>query len=70
MKTSSNHSKKNNWQKIGQQIRSFFQSNPMNKIEGEEIDYYHQYVFPKSIERMEKVKNKSTLSQGSSRRKI
>lgn len=37
-------SSKKGWQNIGQQLRSFFKnSKPMMD---NEIDYYHQYIFP------------------------
>ncbi len=63
MQTLSNPSKKKGWQKIGQQIKSFFQASPTQKIKGEEIDYYHQYVFPRKIERIKRLKNNSNNSK-------
>ena len=70
MQNLSNVSKKNSWQKIIQQVKHFFQSDPNHSIKGEEIDYYHQYVFPKKIERMEQARNTPSLSKRNSRRKL
>ncbi|GEM_PF-4086729 len=68
MQTLSNPSGKKSWQRIGQQLKAFFQVNPTPSTKGEEIDYYHQYVFPRRIERMKRIKNKS--HQGISSKKL
>ena len=69
MEKLSNHPKKKGWQKLSQQIKSFFKSNPLDRIEGEEIDYYHQYVFPQKIKTMKQARYNSSRSPIISKRK-
>jgi len=57
-----NHSTKKNpvdfkqtsWQRITQKLKSLLSNNSDKKQPKQEIDYYHEYVFPKKIEIMQK----------------
>lgn len=51
------NSKKSAWQKVEQQVKSLFSTNPEGKMVKNEIDYYHQYLYSNRIERMSKAKS-------------